>query len=199
MDVQEQFNGITGILLAAGAGTRFSPDGGRDKLLQPLPGGELVAVAAARNLLAVLPCVVAVVRHKNDALIRALQSTGCDVTICPTSGEGMGASLVHALSQTRDSSAWLIALADMPYVQAGTIRGLINAIRDGNGIAAPVYRGRRGNPVAFGREHLDRLLQLRGDEGARRLLKAFPVAEVETDDPGIIHDIDTMEDLRHTP
>ena len=199
MDRLEKFNGMTGILLAAGTGTRFDPGGVRNKLLQTLPGGEMVAVAAARNLLAVLPRVVAVVRHESDALIHALQSAGCNVTICPISGEGMGASLVHALSQARDSSAWLIALADMPYVQPSTIRGLANAVRDGNGIAAPVYRGRRGNPVAFGREHLDRLLQLRGDEGARRLLKAFPVTEVQTDDPGVIHDIDTLEDLRHAP
>lgn len=49
-----------GILLAAGRGRRFDPSGTRNKLLQPLPNGEPVAVASARALLAVLPKVIAV-------------------------------------------------------------------------------------------------------------------------------------------
>lgn len=194
-----QFDGVTGILLAAGAGTRFSPRGECDKLLQVIPGGEMVAVASARHLLAVLPRVVAVVRSESDALAHMLQTVGCDVRICATAGEGMGASLVHALSHARDSSGWVIALADMPYVKAETISRLASALRDGDGIAAPKYKGRRGNPVAFGHEHLDRLMKLRGDEGARRLLQEFPVNELETDDPGVVRDIDTIDDLRHTP
>lgn len=198
MDRQMQADDLTGILLAAGAGTRFDPGRTKNKLTHALPGGEMVAVAAARNLLAVLPYVVAVVRE-DDVLSNALQSAGCDVTICPASAEGMGASLVHALSRTRDAKGWVIALADMPYVKSATIRALADAIRDGNGISAPVYSGRRGNPVAFGHEHLASLLSLRGDEGARRLLKEFPVTEVMTDDSGVIHDIDTIEDLLHAP
>lgn len=197
MRTQGSFEGIAGILLAAGKGTRFDPSGGRSKLLQQLPGGEAVAVAAARNLLAVLPRVIAVVRPDGDTLARELQSIGCNVTVCPAADEGMAVSLVHALKQARDARSWLIALADMPYVQPKTIRALAEAIQIDAQIVAPVYRGRRGNPVAFGREHLDRLLQLRGDEGARRLLKSYPVVEVEIDDPGIIQDIDTIDDLQH--
>ncbi|HEY0846811.1 MAG TPA: nucleotidyltransferase family protein [Noviherbaspirillum sp.] len=199
MASQAPIGGMVGILLAAGKGARFDPDGARDKLLQSLPDGELVAVAAAKNLLAVLPQVVAVVRPGNDVLAKALQATGCRVTVCSDAGEGMAASLVHALSQTRGASAWLIALADMPYVQPETILKLTEAIRNGAQIAVPVFRGRRGNPVVFGRAHLAGLLQLRGDEGARRLLKMLPVTEVKTDDPGVVHDIDTTEDLRQPP
>lgn len=188
-------DGIAGILLAAGRGARFDPTGERDKLLQPIMGGEGVAVAAAKNLLAVLPAVIAVVRPENKKLALDLQLLGCQVTHCTTANEGMAASLVHGLSQVRDVQGWVIALADMPYVQHKTIHALVAAIKDGAQIAAPIYHGRRGNPVAFGREHLERLLLLRGDEGARRLLKNYPVAECETDDPGVMQDIDTVSDL----
>ena len=41
---------LTGILLAAGRGRRFDPEGARNKLLQRLPGGELVVAASARTL-----------------------------------------------------------------------------------------------------------------------------------------------------
>ena len=46
---------MTGILLAAGKGSRFDPAGLQNKLLQVLPGGACVAAAAAANLAAGLP------------------------------------------------------------------------------------------------------------------------------------------------
>lgn len=186
---------LVGILLAAGRGKRFDPDGVQDKLLQTLPNGTAVAVAAATNLLAVLHRVVAVVRTDNQVLAQQLQDIGCTVAICTNADEGMAASLVHALSQVQDASGWIIALADMPYVLPTTIGSLVDALKDGAHIAAPSYRGERGNPVAFDRLHLPALLLLRGDEGARRLLKTHPVTEVVVDDPGIRQDIDTPADL----
>lgn len=184
-----------GILLAAGRGRRFDPEGVQDKLLQTLPDGTAIAVAAAKHLLEVLPLVVAVVRSGNEVLAQQLRDIGCLVTLCARADEGMAASLVHALSQNQDADGWIIALADMPYVKPATIRSLAQALADGAQIAAPSYHGQRGNPVAFGRMHLPELLLLRGDEGARRLLKNYPVREVAVDDPGIRQDIDTPVDL----
>jgi molybdenum cofactor cytidylyltransferase len=168
----------------------------RNKLLQPLPNGETVVAAAAKNLLAVLPTVRAVVRPGADAVAAQLRALGCEVIECSSADQGMGASLVHALSQPCNASGWVIALADMPHVQPATISALIDAIKSGADIAAPTYMGRRGNPVAFSRKHLPDLLRLGGDEGARSLLRAFPVSEVAVDDAGIRQDIDTATDLK---
>jgi molybdenum cofactor cytidylyltransferase len=111
----------------------------------------------------------------------------------------MAASLTHAirhsLASTPVPQAWLVALGDMPFVAPATLRALADALAAGAGIAAPVMDGRRGNPVGFGAVHLDALLALRGDEGARRLLKTCPVTEVPVDDPGIFRDIDLPADL----
>jgi molybdenum cofactor cytidylyltransferase len=76
-----------------------------------------------------------------------------------------------------------------------TLRRLADALAAGAGIAAPVMAGRRGNPDGFGLVHLDALLALSGDAGARRLLQMFPVTEVPVDDPGIFRDIDLPGDL----
>ncbi|MEO6352734.1 MAG: nucleotidyltransferase family protein [Burkholderiaceae bacterium] len=186
---------FAGILLAAGRGLRFDPSGAQNKLMQPLANGESVAVAAARNLLAALPMVLAVVRPGADALAAQLRAIGCEVIECPSADKGMGASLVHALSHTRTAAGWIIALADMPYVQPSTCIALIDAIRRGEDIAVPTCGGRRGNPVAFGRTHLPELLRLGGDQGARSLLTAYPVTEIAVDDAGIGRDIDTATDL----
>lgn len=186
---------IAGILLAAGKGSRFDPSGARNKLLQPLDDGDPVAVASAKNLLAALPRVVAVVRPQSTALADALRTIGCMPTVCAEAETGMAASLVHGLRHASDADGWVIALADMPHVSPGTIAALAGAIERGADIAAPSYRGMRGNPVAFGRRHLPQLLLLQGDRGARELLKAHPVVEVAVDDPGIMRDIDTPADL----
>jgi molybdenum cofactor cytidylyltransferase len=156
---------------------------------------ELVVTAAARSLLAILPTVIAVVRPDADMVKSRLLELGCHVTVCPGADEGMGASLVHALFHARDADGWLIALGDMPYVQPTTVRALLDAIRGGANIAAPIQHGRRGNPVAFSKKHLPELLRLRGDEGARRLLTTLPLIEVEVEDDGIHRDIDRIEDI----
>ena len=188
-----------GILLAAGRGKRFDPSGARNKLLQALPGGELVAVASARTLLSVLPRVIAVV-PEDGAVGEALCALGCEVTVCPDAGSGMAASLVHALRASLPASlstthGWLVALADMPHVAPQTVRALAAALAAGADIAVPITGGRRGNPVAFGALHLPALLALQGDQGARGLLKSCPVTEIEVNDPGIFRDIDTPADL----
>lgn len=183
------------ILLAAGKGSRFDPLGVRNKLLQPLPDGSTVAVAAAANLLAVMPRVLAVVRPDADQLGAELRAMGCEVTSCLHAADGMGATLAHAVRQSMHASGWIVALADMPYLKPATVRALLDALRNGADIAAPAHGGRRGNPVAFGRLHLHELLQLSGDVGARRLLQDYPVQLIEVDDPGIHLDIDRPQDL----
>jgi molybdenum cofactor cytidylyltransferase len=187
-----------GILLAAGRGRRFDPSGSRNKLLEPLPsaGGEPVVAVSARAMLAVLPKVIAVVAPGDGAVAQVLRSLGCDVTVCPQADDGMAYSLAHAVRQSLPAAqTWLIALGDMPYVSASTIRALSDAVSAGATIAVPVHDGRRGNPVAFGAGCLFDLLALQGDAGARRLLQRHPVTEVEVDDLGIFQDIDQPTDL----
>jgi molybdenum cofactor cytidylyltransferase len=190
---------LTGILLAAGRGRRFDPAGVRNKLLQRLPGGEFVVVASARTLLAVLPRVVAVVPPSDGGVADALRSLGCIVTVCPDADSGMGLSLAHAIRHapldTHGASGWLVALGDMPFVTEATLQALVRAIEEGAGIAAPLFDGRRGNPVAFGASHHAALLALDGDQGARRLLASSPVTTIAVPDPGILRDIDTQGDL----
>jgi molybdenum cofactor cytidylyltransferase len=188
-----------GILLAAGRGRRFDPLGQRNKLLQPLAqaGGELVVLASARKLLAILDTVIAVVPPDDGGVAALLAAAGCEVTVCPDADSGMAASLVHALhySLSLDPQAWLVALGDMPHVAPSTLLALTGALAAGAPIATPVMDGRRGNPVGFGRIHLDALLALQGEQGARRLLQTCPVTEIPVEDPGIFRDIDTPADL----
>jgi molybdenum cofactor cytidylyltransferase len=190
MTVQQ---GIVGVLLAAGAGTRF----GGGKLIHPLDDGVAIAAHAARNLIAAGLEVVAVVRPGDFPLADMLEQEGCQVTHCADSVRGMGHTLAHGVASSRDAAGWVVALADMPRVQPGTIELVASAVATGALIAAPVYRGERGHPVAFSATLRDELLLLSGDSGARSVLQrhADAVRLVECDDPGIVLDIDTKTDL----
>jgi molybdenum cofactor cytidylyltransferase len=187
---------LVGILMAAGRGRRFDPLGQRNKLLQALPGGELVVAASARKLLAVFSRVVVVVPPDDGGVGAVLSGLGCEVTVCPGADSGMAASLEHAIRHSLpDAEAWLVALGDMPYVATETLEQLADALAAGAPIVAPVKDGRRGNPVGFGCVHLDALLALEGDQGARGLLQTCPVTAITVNDPGIFHDIDMPGDL----
>jgi molybdenum cofactor cytidylyltransferase len=185
---------IVGVLLAAGSGSRF----GGDKLLHPLEDGVAIAAHAARNLVAVLPDVVAVVRWGDFPLYDMLEEEGCQVTMFQGAARGMGASLAHGIGQARAADGWVIALADMPRIHAGTIRSIVAALEEGAAIVAPVHGGERGHPVGFGAALREELLALDGDQGARSVLERHRGALklVECGDPNVLYDIDRKTDLQ---
>lgn len=143
---------IVGILLAAGRGRRFDGTGQRNKLLQCLPEGKPadaaigehagspvgmpVVVHSVRTLQACLPRVLAVVPAGSDELAGILAGAGCEVTMCADADAGMGHSLAHAVrhSEQWEPAGWLIALADMPWVQVSTLQALLAV---GTGVAPP--------------------------------------------------------------
>ena len=184
---------IGAVLLAAGSGRRF----GSDKLLAHLADGTPIAVAAATTLVATLPRVVAVVRPDAATLTAALRECGAEVVACPRADEGMGASLAWGVAATAGWTGWVIALADMPFLQSATVRTLAAAVATGAALAAPRYQGRRGHPVCFGPSYRDTLLALTGDRGGRDLLCAAGdrLHLFDCDDPGVLADIDTPDDF----
>ena len=186
----------TGILLAAGRGRRFDPAGLLNKLLQYLPSGEPVALHAARQLASNRNTMLVVVHSGAHNLRRLFESNGFATTVCVDANKGMGHSLAHGVRESAGANGWIIALADMPQVQAATIAALDAAIKDGADIAVPVCKQVRGNPVAFSRKYRDALLQLQGDRGARHLLLGADVVEIAVDDAGIFFDIDAPHDLQ---
>ena len=184
---------IQGILLAAGSSQRF----GRNKLLHPLADGAPMAVAAARTLINAMSNVSAVVRREDVSLMTQLAAEGLDVKVCKEAHRGMGASLACGVRSTRQADAWLIALADMPYIRTATIVSVYEALREGVPLVAPVHEGKRGHPVGIGSMFRDHLLSLRDDFGARKLLNRYNkrLVQIQVDDPGVLEDIDIPADI----
>ena len=85
----------------------------------------------------------------------------------------------------------------MPWIRPETIARVAGAIGGGAVVAAPFFSGKRGHPVGFAASCFADLAALTGDEGAKAIVAAHRdrIARVDVDDPGILRDIDTREDL----
>jgi molybdenum cofactor cytidylyltransferase len=187
---------VVGLILASGRGLRFDATGSREKLLQVLGDGRPVVRAATEAFCLVLPRVLVVVREDSDGIRRALAGLPVEWAENPNAAQGMATSIAQGVLASRDARAWLIGLADMPFVTTQTIRSVAQvAVGNTNAIAAPFYGGERGHPVGFGCGHLEALKALTGDQGARTLLKDGAVELVSVPDSGILRDIDTPQDL----
>lgn len=189
---------VLGILLAAGRSRRF----GADKRLAPWIDGQALVVHSARALAAAADRTLVVIRADDAAVAGALAAAGFDVLACPDADLGMGHSLAfairHALQQPElQDSAVLLALADMPAIAASSYMQVSAALRAGVPLVRPRYGVRAGHPVGFGRSELAALTALEGDAGARQLLvdAAARCQFLQVEDPGVLLDIDTPEDL----
>lgn len=131
---------VFGLLLAAGRGRRFDPDGRRSKL-EALIDGEMVAVRTLHRFAAGCDRVVAVCRDDQVTLRQRLADAGALVVTLDRStlarrGEGMGVSLaagavaIDALGPDRARDHLLVLPADMPWVRTTTIRRIAAASPD---------------------------------------------------------------------
>lgn len=195
---------VAGVLLAAGASTRF---GDRNKLLATQGGDPLVRRAARTLLDASLDPVVAVVGHEADRVADALDGLDVTVVVNDEYETGQASSLRAGIGALLDAEregdpdrgvdAAVIALGDMPFVDPETVASLVDAYEAGVGDAlAAAHDGVRGNPVLFDRRFFDDLVDVSGDVGGREiLLESGESACVAVSDPGVRRDVDEPSDL----
>lgn len=183
---------ITGILLAAGQGERFSGN----KLLAEINNRALVLHAAD----SLSPCtgLLAVVRRDDIALHELLHNASIELVINEQPEQGMGSSISCGVAASRGSHGWCLLPADMPLVQASTTQRVITALQQGAALAAPYYDEKRGHPVGFSHRFISELLLLNKQTGARNILQRnlHRLEVINCDDPAILIDIDTADDLQ---
>ena len=180
------------ILLAAGSSQRF----GAHKLSHLIDGVPM-ALKSAITLQSALGAILVGMRPQ-DALAPTLSGHGLNVIFCDRAPEGMGGTLAQVVAAApADASGYIIALADMPFIHVDSIRAVAAALQGGAKLAAPTYRGQRGHPVGLAASYRDELLALKGDAGARDIIKRdlALMQLIEVDDPGVLRDIDTPGDL----
>ena len=182
---------IGAIVLAAGFSKRF----GDSKLLAQLHNGNTVVQQTLERIAEVFPHRIVVTRPELMPQLLPL-APGTSFLAFEHAGQGMGATLAFAAQHLGDWRACLVCLGDMPFIEASTYRLIAEQVEE-DSIVIPVLDSKIGNPVAFGSAYFDELVKLEGDTGGRKLttLHQNAVRELSVDDPGVLQDIDTPEDL----
>lgn len=187
---------LEAVVLAAGAGARF----GGGKLTARYGEGLLLQATLAVARAAPARSVTVVTGADAAAVAAATRAFDPRLRLVHAAdhAEGMGASLRCAIAALPpDTDGVFVFLGDMPRVPPAVLQPMADALAKGALAAAPVFEGRRGNPVLLGRALFPQLLGLKGDAGARAVLQGLGerLALVESPDDGVLFDVDQRSDL----
>lgn len=188
---------IAALVLAAGRSTRMGPE---NKLLLDIGGKPMVRRVVETLLASRARPILVVTGHERERVEAALAHLPVMFAYNPDYAQGLSTSLRAGLAAIpAECDGVLICLGDMPRLGASIVDRLIAAFapEEGRSIVVPTCGGRRGHPVLFARAFFEAMARLSGDVGARSLIDAHPeaVAEVETEDLGVLLDVDTPDAL----
>lgn len=184
------------LILAAGQSSRMR---GRDKLMEQVDGLPLIRrQAAMARRVTTGPVLVAlpVPPHpRHDAL------DGLDVTRVPVpdAGEGMGASLRTGFAALPPAPAAMLLLGDLPELTDADLTRMLEAVEPDTDTLiwhAITEDGQRGHPVIFAADLWPAFADLKGDVGAKEVVKAAGKRVQHIPLPGqrARLDLDTPED-----
>jgi molybdenum cofactor cytidylyltransferase len=190
------------IILAAGTSSRMGQD--RHKLLLPLGGRPVLAHVLTAALASQARPILLVLGHQAQGVRAQLAPYLTDPAIRQVENleyrQGMSTSLLAGLHLLQHEfpaiDSALVLLGDQPLLTPTIIGTLIAARQTGHSpIVAPLYHGKRGNPVLFASTLFPELLQVTGDEGGRQVIMRHrqEVATVELGSALPSHDVDTWE------
>ena len=186
---------VAALVPAAGASRRMR---GRDKLLERVGAAPLVRRQALTAQAALMPALLTLAPGAagRRAALRGID--GVRVRTLPRARLGLSESIREGARWARGLKATglMVVPADMPDLEAADLRALRRAFLSD---ASAVWRaaddaGRPGNPVIIPRRLFARLAALRGDTGARELIRGETTRLVRLPGGRARVDLDTPED-----
>jgi molybdenum cofactor cytidylyltransferase len=186
------------IILAAGESSRL----GKAKQLLPFNGVSLLQHAAQVAIDAVSKPIVVVLGAASSEISKELTNYKVNIIENKDWQTGMASSIKTGLLKIQelfpDLAGVILMVCDQPFVNPHLLRKMQVAWQNsGKGIVACSYGDTAGTPALFSKDYFDELLRLQGQEGAKKIIKAyqsfinlvsFPLGQV---------DIDTEEDYKN--
>jgi len=187
---------IWAIILAAGESKRM----GKPKLLLPFGEKTLIETVIDNVIKSKAEKILAVLGSDWEKIEKKIKNFPLKIVVNPYFPRGMLSSVQWGFQALpKNTQAVLVVLGDQPAVSSAIINKIIDAFkRIKKGIVLPVYKNNRGHPVLIDMKYRDEVENLSPDVGFRDLVYNHPedILEVEVGTPGILQDIDDMEDYR---
>lgn len=195
---------LAALILAAGSSSRMERQ--QHKLLLPLGDRPVVAHAVEAALASAAQPILVVLGHQAEQVHAALHAYAAGKRLLfvknPDYRQGMSTSLragLQAITEldravSKPIDGIIVLLGDQPLITARVITMLIEAWQETDKqIVAPLYNGKRGNPVIFGADLFPELMTVTGDEGGRSVIEQHrqDIATVELGDAAANSDVDT--------
>lgn len=192
---------IAALILAAGGASRM----GLSKALLDWRGESLVRRAARAALESGCARVYVVVGCDGERVTAELRDLDTTIVAHPDWQAGMGNSIATGIAHIETDPAdradpaqgVVLILCDQPFVEASHVDTLCRlADETGHPIAACSFDQRTGPPAYFDRRIFPQLRALKGDHGARGIVRGRPDDVTLFECPAAAIDVDTPEDYQ---
>ena len=196
---------ISSILLAAGQSLRMK---GENKLTKEINGIPLIKYAVKNILGSAVDELIIVVGHEKEIIEKIIENKKKIRFIYNSNfADGISSSIKIGLENiSKKSEAFFISLGDMPDVNQNIYNKLIKTRYNYNKklktnlkkeIFIPTFENEKGNPILFSKHMREKIMQIKGDNGARELieLNKDKTLNVPLKSRGVILDFDEREDF----
>ncbi|WP_369374860.1 NTP transferase domain-containing protein [Promicromonospora sp. Populi] len=189
-----------GVVLAAGAGSRFGKAKGLVRADDGVPWVQLACRALVDGGCAEVVVVLGAQAEEAEEA-EALVPARATVVVAAEWASGISASLRTGLAAAgeTEADAVVVSLVDLPGLRAAAVRRVLDRAEDPlrRALARATYGGKPGHPVLIGRAHWSTLAAVvHGDTGAGPYLRAHGAAAVDCTDLGGGDDVDHRIDHR---
>jgi len=188
---------ITTILLAAGQSKRMQSE---NKLLKKYKKKHLINHILKSLIRSKVNKIIVVLGHENRKIKKiALKSKKITFVVNSQYLKGISTSIKCGLKKISNNNiGFLIAHADMPLVSKTILNTLCSALKSKNKeIFVPVYKKKVGNPLAFKYSMIKSFRKIKGDRGAKKLIRLnkSKVQMIKVNSKSILIDFDQLKDF----
>ena len=186
---------ISAILLAAGQSKRMD---GENKLTKEIQGVPLIKHSVKNILASSVDELIIVLGFQKEIIEKLIDKNNKIKFVFNKDFEsGMASSIKTGIDNLSDKTeAFFICLGDMPMVNHDIYNQLIKS-KDNKEIIVPTYKGQQGNPVLFAKSMKEKIMDIAGDSGAKKILELNKdkILNLEINDQSITKGFDTQNDF----
>ena len=183
------------ILLAAGQSKRMN---GENKLAKEIQGVPLIKLSVKNILTSSIDELIIVLGYQREIVEKLIDKNEKIKIIFNKDFEsGMASSIKTGLDNlSEETEAFFICLGDMPMVSSNIYNQLIKS-KDNKEIIVPTYKGHQGNPVLFDKSMKEKVMDISGDVGAKKILELNKdkILNLEINNQSIVKGFNTQGDF----